>query len=404
MRNIFKRNSFCFFAVVFLMGMYVIPVLAVQDDQDQQGEARAERAKQLEAKLSDVRDNFFSLRDKLKETTDEAGASLEAELKVARDNLGQRYKELQSTYKEELGSLEGSLDAVWKQLDGKRDQAKKLTTAEIDKVRKEWETGYEKLQRVHSDQVQQIQAELIELEKQANDASQQMSYQWMEKRATLRKEYESSTKQMRQSYQLYISSLHTESQRMQTAAKAAGKDVRVEMLAKADEIDQKTNAAYDELISSYNSVANTANDYFQQTQTRFKNASDQAKGKIEDELDEVSNSMCEIHCAVATSYEQYRDSLNSQLESAESRASAAADDVRQDLDQTVKELTAKRDEINKKTVAAYDAAAKALEKEIASAKSELKKADQQTRSELVKMIEKQQAELDQFKQKLEGSQ
>ena len=118
------------------MGMYVIPVLAVQDDQDRQGEARAERAKQLEAKLSDVRDNFFSLRDKLKETTDEAGASLEAELKVARDNLGQRYKELQSTYKEELGSLEGSLDAVWKQLDGKRDQAKKLTTAEIDKVRK----------------------------------------------------------------------------------------------------------------------------------------------------------------------------------------------------------------------------------------------------------------------------
>ena len=188
MRNIFKKNSFCFFAVVFLMGMYVIPVLAVQDDQDPQGEARAERAKQLEAKLSDVRDNFFSLRDKLKETADQAGASLEAELKVARDNLGQRYKELQSTYKEELGSLEGSLDAVWKQLDGKRDQTKKLATAEIDKVRKEWETGYEKLQRVHSDQVQQIQAELIELEKQANDASQQMSYQWMEKRATLRKE------------------------------------------------------------------------------------------------------------------------------------------------------------------------------------------------------------------------
>ena len=100
--------------------------------QDEVKAARAERAKQLEKRVNEVRDEVNALRAKWNAASDQAKSNVKAELDVAKNEWNQASDELQTAYEGYVSELNDSMDAAWEKFAAGRDQAKAIAVEELE--------------------------------------------------------------------------------------------------------------------------------------------------------------------------------------------------------------------------------------------------------------------------------
>ena len=392
------QKSF-FLNCVCLASLAIAGTCAAQDKESD----RAERAAKLDAKISDLRAEFKILRQKLGEAGQQAKANIQAEIEDLRNQMQSEYQQLQQEYQDEIGLVQDDLAKAWKEFNARKADARQSATEQIERLRTRWNEYYERLNTAHQESVQQLRDQLDELEKQAQAKSEEITYAWIEKQNEIKDQYESAAAKMRDSYQSYIETLQAEADRIAAAAKSADVQTRAKMMAKYDEVNSKMNEAYERLHGEYVTMAETANSYVRQTKVRMEKAGGQAKQKIEAQIAEISQSMRVAYCEMAASYEEYRDSLDGQIETIKARAKEASGEVQSDMNAAAEKLAAKRDEANQKMEAAYTKAQAALENEIAAARQAMDRADERARADMVQGIDEMQAELEKVKQKLKSN-
>ena len=385
--------------IVLAGALLLFPLGAFAQTADEDSK-RAERTKQLESKVDDVRQQFQLLRQKLDSASDQVKSNIRAELDEVRKDLKTSYDELQSAYESNVQRLDESINKAWAEFENESEQAREMAADELNAIRAEWNEAVSKRQTIYKERVARLRGDLDEAEKQLKSAGDDASKHWQARRTEIRRQYQTYADQLRQSYHDYIGSLQNEVARINKNSASAKAEVNAEMMAKSDELNSRINEAYEEILAGYNDMSAKASDYVEQTYTRMKSAGDAAKGAIQSEWNEVSDAILVMKTEMAASYEGYRDALDQQIAALKTRADADASDAKGRINEMARQLEMKRQEAESNMVSAYKSAEDAIQQDIDRLNSELKNADDQARKEMIKAITKRQTELEKIKAKL----
>ncbi len=348
-----------------------------------------EQASGLEARLKNLQERFDDLGRRLERATGQAAGDIKSEFDDVAQELADVLAERRAAYQRQAADVKSSLDTAWKKFAAQSAQSREMTAREIESIRSRWNMAFMNLQKAHFEHVNYIQKELTRLENDIAKSSNELNYEVTAKREAVRLAYETRARQMRDSYQAYIQALQNEVQRITTAAENASSENRVRMMKKVDEINTKSNAAYEKVHHNFDRMASKARAYLQSNRERLEKADDDVKEKIESEMDAITSDVTRLRAETIESMEAYRESLNQQAAALAKRASDGGAEVTA----MAAKLEARRKMAETQLAEAYQSYAASIRNEVKRLEQKLEQVDDGAHSEIADAIEALQREL-----------
>jgi hypothetical protein len=333
----------------------------------------------------------------LEQATGEAASNLKSEFENVAKELADVLVERRDTFQQQASEVKTALDKAWKKWETQSEQARELTAGEIEAIRSRWNMAYINLQKAHHEHVNHISRELDRMEKEIAATSNEVSYEVAAKREAVRLAYEQRAREMRDSYRDYINALANEVERITAAAEGASVENRARMMKKVDEINTKSNAAYEKVHHNFDRIAAKARAYLQRNRERLVDAEEQVGEKIQSEMDAMTSDVTRLRAEMVESMEAYQDSLNQQSAQLAKRVSAGGAEVTA----MAAKLDARRKQAESQLNDAYRSYAMSIENEVKRLQDRLKRVDDNARSEIDEAIDALQLELARIQDKLQ---
>jgi hypothetical protein len=296
--------------------------------------------------------------------------------------------------------LEEDLDSTWDQIRAAGVGAAAELADGLDGLRSDWSSVYQKLRGSYDQRVGELRNELVELEKKAAVAAGELTTDLAERRSATRAEYQKEAQKLLGAYSDFIKSSEKELSRLRERAGQANEQSRDRFAAKADQLANQLDAEYEELRSTQQQILTKVQAYMDETAAQLENTSDEVATSLRAEMQTVTRSMSELYAQMIDSYEAYAQELDRQIADLAERAATSDARTKDRLNKMKSTLQAKRKAVAKELADDYEAAAFALEREIARLKAQSEGASDEARANALKLIEHLEAELAAVKKRL----